>query len=63
MFYDKNGSEIKEGSTVEFYGERYVIEKINGDNYGTDGTSTLTFDRKPLVDEVPDEASVTLVTL
>lgn len=63
MFYDKNGSEIEEGCTVEFYSENYVIEKINGDNYGTDGTSTLSFDKKPHVDKVPDEASVTLVTL
>jgi hypothetical protein len=62
MFYDVTGSKIREGSIVEFYGEHYTIVKINGDHIGIDGTTTLKFDRKPCVDEVPCEESVKLIT-
>lgn len=62
MFYDINGKIIREGSIVEFYGEQYTIVQINGDRIGIDGTSTLKFDRKPHVDEVPCEESIKLIT-
>ena len=61
MFYDVNGSDIREGSVVEFYGEQYTIVRINGDRGGIDGTSTLKFDRKPHVDKTPCEVSVKVV--
>lgn len=61
MFYDMHGSEIREGSKVEFAGEVYVITKINGDRMGVDSTSSLTFDEKPTVKELPCEGNVTLI--
>lgn len=62
MFYDKNGNTIREGSIVNFFGQSYVITKINGDRMGAEGSSTLTLDGKLHVDVIPDETNISVVT-
>lgn len=56
MFYDKTGKTINVGNKVKFNDSIFVISKINGDNYGEEGTSTVD-----LIDYTPDQFKGDLV--
>lgn len=58
---DSAGRSIKVGDTVRFRGQIYEIYAFKP-GQGRNGTAAIEFDRKPHIDELPDEISVDLQT-
>lgn len=57
---DSMGKIIKVGDTVRFRGQFYTIEAFKP-GQGRNSTAALEFNKKPHIDELPDEISVDLI--
>lgn len=57
---DSTGKLIAVGDRVKFRGQIYTIEAFKP-GQGRNGTAAIEFDRKPHIEELPDEVSVDLL--